>query len=594
MDKHEVARTLDEVGALLELSGANSFRVRAFVNAARHLESLEDDLDRLHQAGQLESIPGIGKGIAQDISELISTGKLQTLENLRSEIPATLLELLKIQGLGPKKVRTLWQSQGITDLAGLEDAARDGRLRELAGFGAKSQEKILAGIDRVKRDSGRRLWPKAFAAALEVAGRLQTLPQVRAIEIAGSLRRRMETVHDVDLIAAVDVADREAVMSAFVSGTGVAQVLARGETKSSVLLAGGLQVDLRAVAADEFASALHHFTGSKEHNTALRSRAKGLGLKMSEWGLFRGDERLPAADETELFALLGLDYIPPELREDQGEIEAAEAHAIGTLIEDRDLRGVMHVHTTASDGRATLREMVLAARERGLEYLGISDHSPTAAYANGLHADRLREQGREIRALQTETGSFTIFHGTESDILEQGALDFDDDVLAELDFVVASVHSHFGLSETLQTERIVTALRHPAVAILGHPTGRLLLERDPYAVDVEFVIAEAARCGVAIELNANPHRLDLDWRFLRRAVSQGATISIGPDAHSVIGLDDTFVGVGVARKGWIRPAHVLNCRSSQDVLSFCKARRRNWAPQKGTRSRFGPEGELLP
>ncbi len=593
MDKHRVAAVLEEVGTLLELTGANSFRVRAFANAARALDALDADLDELVRQERLAEIPGIGKGIARDVAELVTTGTLAVHEELRARVPAGLLGILRVPGLGPKKVRALWERLGVSDLAALEAAAHEGRLRQLEGFGAKTEEKILAGIERVRQYEGRALWPIAWRAARELADALEKDPRVRRVEIAGSLRRRLETAHDADLLAAVEEPDREAVMEAFTASPLVREVIVRGPTKSSVVSAGGLQVDLRAVSDAEFPFALHHFTGSKEHNTKLRTRAKSMGLRMSEWGVFRGEEPLPAKDEAGVFAILGLAFIEPELREDLGEIEAAESGALPRLLERGDVRGVLHAHTTASDGRASLREMVDAARERGLAYLGISDHSPAAFYANGLDAARLRAQRAEIEALRRARTDFTILHGVESDILDDGSLDYDDEVLAELDFVVASVHSRFGLSSDAMTERVLTAIRHPAVSILGHPTGRLLLEREPFAIDVDAVLREAARLGVAVELNANPHRLDLDWRMLRRAASLGVTISIGPDAHEAAGLDDTWIGVGIARTGWLGPEHVLNCRSAGEVLAFCAKRREGWTPAAGTRSRFGARGERL-
>lgn len=593
MDKHRVAAALEEVATLLELTGANPFRVRAFTNAARSLDALDTDFESLVAGGRLAEIPGIGKGIANDVTELATTGRLTVLEELKLAVPLGLLDVIRVPGLGPKKVRALWEKLEITDLDGLEVAAKEGRLRDLEGFGAKTEEKILAGVARLRKDAGRVLWPKAARLATLFADDLRRRPDVDRIEIAGSLRRRLETVHDVDLLAAVNEAERDAVMDAFVGHPLVRETLARGVTKSSVVTHDGVQVDLRAVSPREFPFALHHFTGSKEHNTKLRGRAKSLGLKMSEWGIFRGDAPCEAVDESEVFALLGIPFIPPELREDAGEVEAAEAGALPVLLEESDVNGALHMHTTASDGRASLVEMVDAARARGLAWIGISDHSPAAFYANGLDATRLDAQRREIEALRARRPDIAILHGTESDILDEGRLDFDDDVLATLDFVVASVHSRFGLSLDAMTERVLTAIRHPAVAVLGHPTGRLLLEREPFALDVDRVLEEAARLGVAIELNANPHRLDLDWRHLRRAISLGVTISIGPDAHEIAGFDDLAIGVGIARKGWLEPGHVLNCRSAEEVLSFCRRRRENWSPVAGARSRYGPEGVRL-
>ncbi|MGH2569735.1 MAG: PHP domain-containing protein, partial [bacterium] len=419
-------------------------------------------------------------------------------------------------------------------------------------------------------------------------------PKVRRVSVAGSLRRRMETVHDADLLASVDEADRDEVMDAFVGAPLVDAVIAHGPTKSSVRTAGGLQVDLRAVSDDEFPFALHHFTGSREHNTRLRSRAKKLGLKMSEWGVFRGEERLHASTEEEVLALIGLPWIPPELREDLGEVEAAEEGRLPRLLEPEDLHGVLHVHTTYSDGRNSLREKVEAARDRGWSWIGIADHSQTPVYANGLPVERVRAQHAEIRELSRTIEGIAILAGIESDILEDGSLDYDDEILAEFDFVIASVHSQLSMPRERMTERILTAIRHPATTVLGHPTGRQLLVREPYDVDLERILAEAGRLGVAVELNAGPHRLDLDWRWCRKAVAEGVTISIGPDAHRAEALDDTLLGVGVARKGWLTAKDVLNTRGTDDLREHFVRRRAAWKPVPGRRSRWGERGELLP
>ncbi len=593
MEKTQIASVLQEMSVLLELTGANPFKSRAFANGARTLENLDEDLSTLIEEDRLLSVKGIGKGIAAAITELVQEGRFSDRDALKDSIPDGVFGMLSIPGLGAKKVRVLHEKLGVDGLDALEAAANAGQLRDLAGFGARSEAKILEGIEHLRQYAGRSLWPHARAVAAEFEAVLADLPEVRQLEIAGSLRRRSETVRDVDLLVAVDEADRATVMDAFVSGPAVTRVLARGATKSSIVTAGGVQVDLRAVADDEFPYALHHFTGSKDHNTALRGRAKSLGLKMSEWGVFRGDERLAARNETEVFAHLGLPWIAPELREDRGEIEAAEAGELPELVTDADVKGVLHVHTTASDGRDTLEAMVAAAREHGWEFLGISDHSVSAAYANGLDVDRIREQHAAIDALQKKTKGLRILKGIESDILGDGALDYDDDVLDTFDFVVASVHSRFGMSREGMTDRILTAIRHPAVSILGHPTGRLLLSREPYDVDLERVMEEAGRLGVAVELNANPHRLDLDWRLARKAIDRGVTISIGPDAHRTEGLDDTAIGVGIARKGWLEPGHLLNCCSARSVESFGRKRRQNWKPRAGDRTRWDAAGETI-
>lgn len=591
--QRRIAAVLEEMSLLLELTGANPFKSRAYANGARALEALDEDLGALVDENRLHEVKGIGKSIAANIAGLVRDEPFDAYEDLKASVPAGVVELLRVPGLGAKKVRTLWKEVGITGPAELEAAARAGQLQGLAGFGRRSEEKILAGLEQLERYAGRFLWPAAWAGAVVFEQLLAAHPKVRRVSVAGSLRRRLETVHDADLVASVDEPERDEVMEAFVGAPHVESVIARGPTKSSVRTQSGLQVDLRLVAEDEFPFALHHFTGSREHNTRLRGRAKKLGLKMSEWGVFRGDERLAAANEEEVLALVGLPWIPPELREDQGEVEAADEGALPGLLEPEHVRGVLHVHTTYSDGRHTLREMVEAARERGWEYLGISDHSQTPVYANGLSVERVREQRAEIRALGKEYDDIVVFAGIESDILEDGSLDYDDDVLAEFDFVIASVHSQLGMPGPRMTDRILTAVRHPAVTILGHPTGRQLLVREPYAVDVERVLAEAGRLGVSVELNAHPRRLDLDWRWCRRALAENVIVSIGPDAHRVEGLDDTPIGVGIARKGWLGPGDVLNTRTAAELREHFDRRRAAWQPQPG-RSRWNERGERLP
>ena len=593
MDKRRAAAVLQEVAALLELKGANPFKVRAFTNGARSILALEEDLETLVREKRLSKIPGIGKGLERDLTELVTTGSLQAHEELRASMPVGLAGLLRVPGLGPKKVRVLWEELSIGDLDALEVACRTGRLRDLEGFGAKTEQKILEGLDYARKFEGRVLWSVGQRVGSVIREELERHPRVARVAVAGSVRRRVETVHDVDVLVSVEEEHREEVMTAFTSGTWAARIEGRGPTKSSVITVDGVQVDLRAVSKAEFPFALHHFTGSKEHNTKLRGMAKARGLKMSEWGMFRGEELLPARDETEVFALLDLPYIAPEIRENQGEIEAAMAGTLPRLVEKESIRGVLHAHTTASDGKATLREMAEGAKARGFEFLGIADHSPSAFYANGLDAARLYAQAAEIRALNAEHPGIAILHGVESDIRDDGCLDFDDDVLATLDFVVASIHSRFGMTKETMTERILTAIRHPAVAVLGHLTGRRLLQREGYEVDVERILEEAGRLGVAVEINGNPQRLDLDWRHLRHAVSLGVTLSIGPDAHSVASLDDTWIGLGIARKGWLEPENLLNCRSVEDVLSFCRRRRENWRPDSGARSRYGAQGERI-
>ncbi len=566
MKKEDVAAILEEIGVLLELKGENPFKTRAYHNAARLVKSLSADLVDLVQSGEIRNIKGIGSALADKITELVTTGRLEYYENLRAEFPDSLLELLRIPGLGPKKIKKLYEELGIQSIKDLELACRKHQLAALEGFGARTEQKILEGIQFIKQHSDRHLYHVALAAGERLFQHVAGHPAVIRAQLAGSLRRRKETVKDIDIVASAEEKDRDAIMEHFTQQPGVQTVVAKGSTKSSIITEEGIQADLRIVSDKQFPYALHHFTGSREHNTAMRSHARKLGIKMNEYGLFREDESLiPCRNEEEIFAALGMDYIPPELREDMGEIEAALEHRLPKLVETSEIRGIIHAHTTESDGANTLEEMVEACRKMGMQYLGISDHSQSVYYANGLSVERLREQRRRIDELNQKYPDFRIFHGTECDILSDGSLDYPDEVLAELDFVIISVHQKLNMSEQEATERIIKAMAHPLVTILGHPTGRLLLSREGYPLNYAELFAAAKEYNVIIEINANPHRFDLDWRYVREARDQGIMLSINPDAHSVAGLSDTFLGVGIARKGWLTAADVLNTHSAEEV-----------------------------
>jgi DNA polymerase (family 10) len=556
--KPALLAALKESAVLAELTGANPFHCRAIENAARTLEGIDGQPAEWLATGALNGVKGIGKGIVERVEQWVADGKLEELEELRSKIPPGLPELLGIPSLGPKKIKLLWTEHGIDSLAKLEEAARAGALNDLTGFGEKSVEKILAGIAQRRQYSARHYVDAAADAAASILNRLRPLKAVKTIEVAGSLRRRRETVKDLDFI--VTSTDPEAVMASFVATPGTEKVVNHGPTKSSILLAGGIPVDLRVVEPPQFAAALNYFTGSKEHNTQLRGRAKKMGFKLNEYGLFPEDSEQPVklADEAALYKKLGLPYIEPELREGRGEIEAAEAGELPELIADADVRGILHCHTTYSDGRNSVEEMARACIDLGYDYLALCDHSQTAAYAGGLKADDLKRQADEIDAVNARLKNFTILKGVESDILADGALDYPDDVLARLDLVVCSIHSRMTMPRDEMTARICRALEHPAATILAHPTGRLLLRREPYEVDLETVLAAAAAHGVAVEINANPHRLDLDWTWLRRAKEMGCRFAIDPDAHNTGGIADIRHGVGIARKGWLAPGDVLN------------------------------------
>lgn len=589
MTKNEIADVLTEIGTLLELKGENPFKVRAYQTGARALEAIEEaELARLIEQEELPSVKGIGEALAQKISELHRTGRLEFFEKLKATVEPGLVELLQIPGLGPKKIRALHDRLGIADIAALTRACQEGRVAELEGFGAKTQEKLLAGIKNREAYGRRHLWWEAAAIAEPIVIGLRALPQVARAEAAGSLRRGLETVGDLDfIVAATEVAP---VVAWFVSQPGVKEVTAQGETKASVRFESGLQADLRIVPEEQFAFALHHFTGSKDHNVQLRQRALARGLSLSEWGLVpaegegtakeKAEQRKAAKSgdslvtkEAELFAALGLHFIPPELREGMGEIEAAERGELPRLIDWSDVRGAFHNHTTASDGRNTLAEMTAAAAALGWEYLGIADHSKASFQANGLSEERLLAQVAEIRALNASRRFSThVFAGTECDILADGRLDFSDDVLAQLDYVVVSVHNAFAQDEATMTARIVKAIEHPAATMLGHLTGRLLLRREGYHVNASRVIDAAIAHGVIIELNANPWRLDMDWRLWRSAAERGLLCAINPDAHDTAGLTHVRAGVNIARKGGLTREHVLTTWPLARVREWLLAR----------------------
>ena len=585
MTKNEIADVLAEIGTLLELKGENPFKVRAYQTGARALEAIEDDeLARLIAEEKLETVKGIGEALAQKITELHTTGRLGFFDKLKASIEPGLEEMLQIPGLGPKKIRALHDKLSIADIAALTAACTDGRVAALDGFGEKTQEKILAGIRNREAYGKRHMWWEADEIAAPIVAGLRKLPQVKRAEAAGSLRRGLETVGDLEfIVAAEDVAP---VVGWFTSLAGVKEVTAQGETKASVRFESGLQADLRIVPDDQFVFALHHFTGSKDHNVQMRQRALSRGLSLSEWGLVPAEGEGTAKEKAErahhksgirsedgLFKALGLHFIPPELREGVGEIEAAEQGELPRLVELGDLRGAFHNHTTASDGRNTLVEMVAAAETLGWDYLGIADHSKSSYQANGLSEERLLKQADEIHALNASKRFRThVFTGTECDILPDGRLDFEDAVLAKLDYVVASVHNVFTQEEAVMTARLIRAIEHPRTTMIGHLTGRLLLRREGYRLDVGKVVDAAIANDVIIELNASPWRLDMDWRHWRKAAEKGLLCAINPDAHETSGLEQVRAGINSARKGWLTKESILNTRGLAAVKKYLSAR----------------------
>jgi DNA polymerase (family 10) len=577
MDKKQIISILDEMGTLLELQGANPFKARAFHNGSRALEGVTDDLEELVSSGRLREIHGIGESIARAITDLITTGKSKDYDELKSAFPPGVPEMLRISGLGPKRVKILFDKMNITSVEELETAARENRLAAISGFGEKTEENILKGIQALRRRAEKHLYPDAAKPAEMIFATLLAQRGVQRGEIAGSLRRKKEVIGDIDILLSAKDSCRTRLMEVFTTHLEVETIVGKGETKSSVVLRAGINCDLRIVNDEEFPFALNYFTGSKEHNIEMRSRAKEYGWSLNEYGFStlgveakrgKAKKAIKCKNEEDIYRALDLSYIPPELRENMGEIQAAGEAKLPTLIEQDDIRGTFHVHTTYSDGVNTLEQMANAAKALGWEYLGIADHSKVAAYAGGMSQEKLNAQFKEIDELNAKLRGIRLLKGTECDILPNGDLDWSDAVLARFDFVVASIHSSFKNDEKEMTRRIIKALRNKYVTILGHPTGRLLLNREGYPVNMVDVINCAADYGKVIELNAHPMRFDLDWRLLKYAKEKGVLIAINPDAHNVDGLRDVFYGVGIARKGWLEKADVLNTRPVKGLLEM--------------------------
>jgi DNA polymerase (family 10) len=602
--KEQIAEALEEIATLLELKEENPFKIRAYQNAARSIEAFGASFSDLQNQETLEKIPGIGKAIAAKISELATTGGLKFLDELRAEFPSAILELFSIPGLGAKKIKALHEQLKVSSIADLQAACESGRVAELPGFGETTQTKICNAIANRAKHAGSFQFGEIAAEAEQLRSDLAAHNDALQVSVAGSFRRRKEILRDLDFIVASKSPD--AITEFFCAHPFVEGLIARGPTKTSVRLKSGIQCDLRVVTNAEYPFALNYFTGSKEHNIVMRNRALNRGWTLNEYRLGpapnveakgRGDSpESPAEkksgkargrlrsiaptipkinDEAELYRALGLDFIPPELRENCGEFEAAESGKLPRLIELENLRGTFHCHTTASDGHNSLEEMVAAAQELGFEYIGIADHSRSSVQAHGLDAARLKVQRAQIRKLQSTLPEIRVFSGIECDILRDGSLDFDDEILAELDFVVASVHSTFNLSEAEMTKRVIRAMSNPFVTMLAHPTGRLLLKREGYAIDIPAVIDAAAETGTWIELNAAPKRLDLDWRWWPLAKEKGVRCVINPDAHRTARLQDLWFGIGAARKGWLTKEDVVNCLPLGKIEGALKAKRRS-------------------
>lgn len=568
VDNQSIARIFAEIADLLEIKGENAFKIRAYRGAAETIAASPDTVARLDDA-QLRDLPGIGKDLAKKIRELADTGSCQFHQELLQEFPPTILDLLRLQGVGPKTVALLYSALNIHTLDELEAAARDGRLRELRGMGAKKEALILKALEERQRDAGRHLLSDTTSTAAELVAWLrERAPDVEVIPV-GSLRRGCDTCGDLDVLA---IGAAASLMQTFVQYPKVERILGQGDTKSSVRLAGGYQADLRLVPPDSRGAAMQYFTGSKAHNIVLRDRAVQRGYKLNEYGLFTiaDDTRIAGESEQSIYAALGLAYVEPELRENRGEVEAAQGGAMPRLVAQADLRGDLHMHTTETDGRDDLGAMADAARRLGHEYIAVTEHSQALAMANGLDERRALQHAARIRSLNGQIEGLTLLAGIECDILPDGRLDLAEDCLAQLDIVIASVHSHFGMDEPQMTERVLRALDSPYVDILGHPTGRLLLKRDGYRLNIDQVVSAAARHGVAMEVNCQTDRLDLNDSHARLARERGVRLVISTDAHSVTALSNQRWGITVARRAWAAPDDILNTRSLTDLRQLLR------------------------
>jgi len=571
VENKSIADIFTEIADILDIQDENPFRIRSYRNAARTIDDMSESLQDLVKAGRnLEKIPGIGKSIHEKIMEILNTGKCQSLEDLRKKIPPGLTELLRLEGLGPKKVKLLYDELGVDSVDRLEKAAQVGRLRVLAGMGEKTEEKILKSIEQFRSGIGRFKLSTGFIYAEALGRFLQEVPGVKRLDPAGSIRRRRETIGDLDILAICTKTSK--VMDRFVTYGEVKDVISKGETKSSIRLRNGLQVDLRVLDEESYGAALHYFTGSKAHNVAIRERAKEMGLKVSEYGVFRArdEKRLTGAREEEVFQAVGLPFIPPELREDRGEIAAAEKGKLPRLIDPADIRGDLQMHTVATDGKNSIAQMAQKAKELGYSYLAITDHSQAVRVAGGLNEKALAKHLKEIEKVRSQVTGIRILKGVEVDILGDGSLDLKDEILKECEVVLGSVHSRFNMEEGEMTKRIIRAIKNPRVHILAHPTGRLILEREPYKMNLKEVIQAAVDYGVVLEINAFPDRLDLRDVDARMARDMGAKLAISTDAHSTQQLELMKFGVFTARRGWIEAKDVINTYPPDQMLKFLR------------------------
>jgi DNA polymerase (family 10) len=572
LTNQQLADIFRRIADLLEIKGEVIYKILAYRKAADNLENLGSDVSGFWREGKLTEIPGVGKAISEKIDELLVTGKLDFLEKLEQEVPPGLIGVLQVPDVGPKKAALFWKQLGVTNLAELESAARGGKLRGLPGMGEKSEARIIAGIDALARRTDRTPLGKAWPFAQELIALLRAVPSVKNVEAGGSLRRMRATVGDLDLLAAVE--DSSAVMEAFVSHPEVVRVLSQGETKSSVEYGRNLRAQLWVHPPERFGTALQYATGSKDHNVRLRELAQKKGLSLSDQAFLRSDgSEMLCATEQEVYASLGMPWIPPEMREDRGEVQAALAGKLPVLIESADMLAELHTHSTWSDGKLTIKEMALAARERGKKVLAITDHSASLGVAGGLSVEEIKEQRAEIEAVQRELGdTIRILQGAEVEIRADGSLDFPDEALAELDIVIAALHSSLRQPRQQITERLLRAMHNPNVDIIAHPTGRLIPNREGADLDMDAVLAAAAESGLALEINAHPARLDLDDIYARRAIEMGIHLSINTDAHSASDLDLLFFGIACARRGWVSSSNVINTWEPNRLLDWLRMR----------------------
>ena len=577
LTKKEIVKILAEISICYDLKNENFFKIRAYDNAARALEVSDIDLNPGTPLEELKKLKGIGSSIASQIQVLISGGKLQLYEDLKQSIPEGLLEMLKIPTLGPKKIKYLFENLSITNIGELDFACMENRLINLPGFGKRTQENILNGIKLVNKFKEKHLYSNAEEEAKKIINKLRKSTQITRLSVAGSLRRKKEIIKDIDIVASTD--NHGEVMDFFVNLEDAGEIIAKGETKSSIRLKSGINADLRVVSDEQYPYALHHFTGSKEHNTAMRSMAKKIGVKMNEYGLFKNDKLIQCSNEEDIFSFFSMDYIPPELRENMGEIEAAKKKNLPILINENDLKGLFHFHTTSSDGNMDLCQACIKLINMGFEYGGIADHSKTAIYAGGIKEEDINSYLENIDDINKNNPGFKIFKGIESDILPDGSLDYNDEILKKFDFVIIAIHSNFNMPEKQMTDRIIKAMQNPYATILAHPTGRLLLARDPYNVDIREIIEAAAEFSVDMEINASPFRLDLDWRDCKYAKEKKVKIFVNPDSHNIDSFEEYKYGINVARKGWLDKDDVANTMNTSQMNDYLELKKK----EKGER-----------